>query len=60
MSYAVRAPLKPLAGLLADATSPVSAVGALGAGVLLAGAALVVVAAPAVADSPATEEQLPG
>jgi len=49
MSYAVvRAPLKPIAGLVADLTTPVGAVGALGAGFLVVGTLLIAVATPIV------------
>lgn len=47
MVYAfVRAPLKPLAGLLADAASPLVTVGALGVGFLLVAAAVVLIRMP--------------
>jgi MFS family permease len=52
MVYAfVRAPLKPLAGLLADATAPVVTVGALGVGFLLVAAALLVSTVPVEAET---------
>lgn len=53
MSYAVvRAPMKPLVGGLADATTPLVAVAALGAGFLLAAAVMLVVTSPVTTDSP--------
>jgi MFS family permease len=52
MAYAfVRAPLKPLAGVVADATTPILTVGALGAGFLLVAAAVWLVATPIETDA---------
>ena len=57
MSYAVvRAPLKPLTGAVADFTTPLGAVGALGGGFLLAGTVLILVAAPVVETAGAADE----
>jgi len=54
MSYAVvRAPLKPLVGVIADLTTPIGAVAALGGGFLLVGGAIVLIARSVVADAPA-------
>ena len=56
MSYAVvRAPLKPLVGVIADATSPFGAIAALGGGFLIVGLSIVVVAQSVIADGPAVE-----
>lgn len=51
MAYAfVRAPLKPLAGLVADVTTPITTVGALGAGFLVVAAIVFLVVTPIEAD----------
>jgi MFS family permease len=56
MSYAVvRAPLKPLVGVIADTTSPFGAIAALGGGFLIVGLSIVVVAQSVIADGPAVE-----
>jgi MFS family permease len=61
VSYAaVRAPLKPLVGGLADLTTPIGAVATLGAGFLVAGGLLIGLATPVVERSQRGTEQTAG
>jgi hypothetical protein len=61
VSYAaVRAPLKPLVGGLADLTTPIGAVATLGAGFLVAGGLLIALATPVVERSQTGADQTAG